>query len=554
MKRTLLSISVLAISTTGISRRYPSSVASAYVTSGLPPTKHRQWLEQMTTEMMSTKVGQLTPEMIEAAPDLMSAWAQNPYASDASVRSTNTPPPLDPEGRGRDCALAVEKLMKRLVAEQTATGSSDVATTYAYNALLHGWARSGEGGYAAQRAEQILIEMQDRFEAGNTCVQPNTASFRSVLLAWQRSGETNDAAQRAQRMLNWMISLNQAGANDEAQPNTECFDIAMHAWTISGHPDTPRMVEELLVTMDRLYRDGNVSAKPNTRCYNYVLSAWSQSGQPGAAKRAQEVLDHMSKLSQLEYPYNQIKPDFNSYNTVSRTWANSHEKCSARKAESVLKRMETSYKETGDPSLQPDSVMFNVCIDAWSQTKSMAKTNGRLPYEAARNILDRQISLYEDGAQNCRPDVYGYTSVVKACENLASRSKRQREKAFGVAEATFLELCGSDYASANHVAYGTMLKCVAHLLPQGSPRREQIARQVFEKACRDGCVGSMVLSRFKEAATPALYKELMGNVKKNDLPYDWTFRVPRSDKKLHRQRKKKGPPPSRINKKTGLRP
>ena len=163
MKRTLLSISVLAISTTSSNSRYPSSVASAYVTSGLPPSKHRQWLEQMTTEMMSTKVGQLTPEMIEAAPDLMSAWAQNPYASDAAARSTNTPPTFasvsDPEGRGRDCALAVEKLMKRLVAEQTATGNSDVATTYAYNALLHGWARSGEGGYAAQRAEQVCASL-----------------------------------------------------------------------------------------------------------------------------------------------------------------------------------------------------------------------------------------------------------------------------------------------------------------------------------------------------------------------------------------------------------
>ena len=397
--------------------------------------------------------------------------------------------------------------------------------------------------------------MQDRFEAGNTSVQPNAASFRSVLLAWQRAGEVNDAAQRAQRMLEWMISLYEAGANDDAQPNTECFDIVMHAWSISGHPHTPRKVEELLVTMDRLYRDGNSSVKPHTRSYNYVLSAWSKSGQPGAARRAQEVLDHMNKLSQLEYPYNEIRPDFNSYNTVSSTWAHSGEKCAARKAESVLKKMEEAYKTTGDPSLLPDSVTYNVCIDAWSQTKSMAKTNGRLPYEAARKVLDRQISLYEqESTQKCRPDVYGYTSVIKACENMAVRSKRQREKAFAVAEATFSELCSSDYASANHVAYGTMLKCVAHLLPRGSPRRNQIARQVFEKACRDGCVGSMVMSRFKEAATPALYQELMGNVKKSNLPYDWTFRVPKSDKELHRQRKKKGLPASRVSKKTELRP
>lgn len=396
--------------------------------------------------------------------------------------------------------------------------------------------------------------MQDRYEAGNTNVQPNVASFRSVLLAWQRAGETNDAAQRAQRILDWMVSLDEAGANDLALPNTECFDIVMHAWSVSGHPNAPQMIEKLLVTMEQLFRGGNESAKPHTRSFNYVLSALSKSTQPGAARRAQEVLDHMNKLSQQDHPYNQIKANFHSYNAVSLAWANSGEKCAARKAESVLKKLETAYKETGDSSLEPDAVMYNVCIDAWGQTKSMAKTNGRLPYESARKILDRQINLYEEGAKKCRPDVYGYTSVIKACENMAGRSKRQREKAFAVAEATFLELCASDCATANHVAYGTMLKSCARLLPQGSSRREQIVRQVFEKACHDGCVGSMVLNRFKESATPALYKELMGNIKKNNLPYEWTFRVPKNDKALRRQRKKKGAPASRINKKTELRP
>ena len=194
----------------------------AYINSGLPAAKHRAWLEDMTGQILATSVGDLSPEMLEAAPQVMSAWADNPFETKSSSTNSNTAP-----------TMAVERLMKRLVAEQTATGNADAANTYAYNALLHGWARSGEGEYAAQRAEQILIEMQDRYAAGNVPVQPNTASFRSVLLAWERASAasssttskqhhgTTHGAQRAQRILEWMISLHEADANELAKPTSE---------------------------------------------------------------------------------------------------------------------------------------------------------------------------------------------------------------------------------------------------------------------------------------------------------------------------------------------
>ena len=540
----------------------------AYINSGLPAAKHRAWLEDMTGQILETSVGDLTPEMLEAAPQVMSAWADNPFDAQPSNSSTIT--------NNNAPTMAVERLMKRLVAEQTATGNADAANTYAYNALLHGWARSGEGEYAAQRAEQILIEMQDRYSAGNASVQPNTASFRSVLLAWERasspsSSTTNKnhhhhhhhdathAAQRAQRILDWMVSLHEADANELAKPTSECFDIVMKAWCQSNHANAPKIAEKLLVRMEQLYRDGNTEVQPQTRHYNHVLRAWQQSTQKGSARRAEEILEHMNKLSSIaDSP---IQPNFDSYNACITAWATSNENCSARKAESLLRKMESAYKVNHSKDVEPDAVMFNLVIDAWAKVSSHAKTNGRLPYESARKVLDRQINLYEQhGAIKCRPDAYGYTSVVKACENMAGRSKRQRDKAFAVAERTFLELCSSDYAAPNHVAYGMMLKGCAHLLAPGSKQREQVSRLVFEKACRDGCVGAMVLNRFKEAASSKSYKEVMGDINKNSLPYDWTFRVPKNDHALHarRNRKKKSTVqkklPSKINKKTDLKP
>jgi len=530
--------------------------AYGYINSGLPAAKHRAWLEDMTGQILATSVGDLSPEMLEAAPQVMSAWADNPFYTDPKVSSADAP------------TMAVERLMKRLVAEQTATGNADAANTYlntyAYNALLHGWSRSGEGEYAAQRTEQILIEMQDRYEAGNASVQPNTASFRSVLLAWERAAssaesehDATNAAQRAQRILEWMISLHEAGANDSAEPSYECFDIVMKAWCQTKHADAPRIVEQLLVRMEQLYREGNAGVQPHTRHYNHVLWAWRRSNQKGAAHRAEEILEHMNKLSSLDE--SKVRPNFDSYNACLTTWAGSDENCAARKAESLLRKMESAYKDDSNKELEPDAVMYNLVINAWANVASTAKTNGRLPYESARRMLDRQIDLYEQhGATKCRPDAYGYTSVIKACDNMSGKSKRQRDKAFRVAETTFLELCSSEHAAPNHVAYGTMLKACAHLLAPGSKQREQVSRLVFDKACRDGCVGAMVLNRFKEAASSASYKDVMGDIKKNSLPYDWTFRVPKNDQVLHRRKPRKSNAthklPSRINKKTDLKP
>lgn len=538
------------------------SPSDAYINSGLPAQRHRAWLEDMTGQILATSVGDLTPEMLEAAPRVMSAWADNPFDTETKSSSTNNNAPT----------MAVERLMKRLVAEQTATGNADAANTYAYNALLHGWARSGEGEYAAQRAEQILIEMQDRYAAGNASVQPNTASFRSVLLAWERASSSSSspnnknhhhdathAAQRAQRILEWMITLHEADANELAKPTSECFDIVMKGWCQSNHADAPKIVEQLLVRMEQFYREGNTEVQPQTRHYNHVLRAWQQSKQKGSARRAEEILEHMNKLSSLND--SPIQPNFDSYNACITSWATSRENGSARKAESVLRKMESAYKDSqNSKDVQPDAVMYNLVIAAWAKVSSHAKTNGRLPYESARKMLDRQIDLYEQhGAIKCRPDAYGYTSVIKACENMAVQSKRQREKAFKVAERTFLELCSSDHAAPNHVAYGTMLKACAHLLAPGSKQREQISRLVFEKACRDGCVGAMVLNRFREAASSDSYKEVMGDFNKNLLPYDWTFRVPKSDQALHRRKRKKKSAvqkklSSSINKKTNLKP
>ena len=122
---------------------------SSYVTSGLPGKVHRAWLKQMTCDICQLPPGDLTPEMCSTTPQLVSAWAQNPYLSPTDQSGSVFP------HHGRECALACEQLMKRLVDERKAGNKNAIANTEAYNALIDVWSRSGGRAAAAERAEQV---------------------------------------------------------------------------------------------------------------------------------------------------------------------------------------------------------------------------------------------------------------------------------------------------------------------------------------------------------------------------------------------------------------
>ena len=110
--------------------------ATAYVTSGLPAHTHRAFLRKLTDELCDADPGTLSPMEVANAPMLMEAWATAPE-------------------KRKERAAAMEGLLKRMVEEQEAGNDEASVTTDEYNAVLRGWATSGEKGRAAERAEQV---------------------------------------------------------------------------------------------------------------------------------------------------------------------------------------------------------------------------------------------------------------------------------------------------------------------------------------------------------------------------------------------------------------
>lgn len=512
----------------------------AYITTGLPLQTHTRWLEKLTVDICESSPGYMTEEMVESTPMLMSAWAQNPYDSKKKKKYVNS-------SHGMECAMAVERLLKRMVDERMAGNQRVVPNTLLYNAALQGWAMAAadrEGGAAAQRAEQILMQMESSFESGEDLnVRPNTKSFYAVMLGWSKSGETY-SSERALQVLDWMINLNEHN-NDKAIPDMNCFSLLLNMLAKKGDGEE---CEKLFTIMERIHEKYNtnsndenakaegmkVDVRPRTEHFNLLLEAWRKSDHEDAPQRAQDVLQHMEQLT--DEGITEVAPNLLTYTKVVQTVSkckHSRYRSGPARATFILKQMVEKYETTQDESLAPDSHIYNAVLDSW------AKSGYHEAAFKANRLLDDMIK-YSVKNKKVAPDVYSYTDVISACaRTTTSAKKKSKRKIYGIAMDAFNGMTVRDDGNNNssvrdasfapvspsHVTYGTILNACANLLPQGRERQDTV-RDIFTRCQADGQVGDMVVTRLRHAcASATLYQELMNGHTRDSLPEDWTRHV-----------------------------
>lgn len=101
-----------------------------------------------------------------------------------------------------------------------------------------------------------------------------------------------------------------------------------------------------------------------------------------------------------------------------------------------------------------------------------------------------------------------YTSVLNACARPADES--EKEDAFEIAQLTMAELSIGTYGKPNFLSYAAYLSVCATTLEPG-PHRDAEAKKTFEDCVNAGEVGQIVLEKLYTAASPALWKELIGD-------------------------------------------
>ena len=235
-----------------------------------------------------------------------------------------------------------------------------------------------------------------------------------------------------------------------SRPNTVTYTAYMKALADMCCPSAARRAEEVLTTMETLYRKGNTAVKPTLMSYNTSLRAWAKVQNRNGAERADRV------LSQMEAKHNAgistVCPDLYSYSICIDAWAKSRDGCAGERAENIFERMQS------EPAfLKPNLVVYNALINAWGASRDL---------RAADKAMAVLSEMEEE--PNVRPDRFSYSSVIDALAK--SGTENAAEKAEGVLAK--MET-GGDSRSPSIVTYNCVLNVLASSKLSDSGARAQ---------------------------------------------------------------------------------
>lgn len=232
-------------------------------------------------------------------------------------------------------ARKMEQLLERLVEEDEA-GNYNVAnvTTGVYHFAIGAWAKSRDVEHAAHRAEAILELMEERYESHIASSSRLTAS-------------------KPRRF---------------ATPDTQCYDLALKAFSICEDNDSTDRAERIVQRMELLGRHPDSPVRPQTSTYNYLINVYaSRVGEYGIGQKAEDILLGMAQKNNEGEGVVGIDPDTYTFNVVLKAWLNSGEGGfeSARRAESILRLM-AKLQRAGHNYVRPDAVSFSTCLQAYA--------------------------------------------------------------------------------------------------------------------------------------------------------------------------------------------
>jgi hypothetical protein len=289
--------------------------------------------------------------------------------------------------KGSHAPRVVERILQLLVQERDNGNDNIVIDTKTYNILLDAWSQSSLEG-SAERAEQILSEMETLWLSGNADLRPNESSYNACIKAFVKSGSNRlDSVTKAQAILDRMTF-------DTIAPNRRGYNLLLYALanSNSSRGDAAERADKILRTMLAAYRRGDENVKPDINSYNQVISSWARGTSAGFEYRMQSVLDELLKHAvQMN-----IQPNADTFNTVMGGWLKSNKPEAQERIEDTLEKMQKSFA-SGNEDAKPDRVSINTVIAAF------CKNGGTSAVERAmemRDSMESQYSIKRDTVSN----------------------------------------------------------------------------------------------------------------------------------------------------------
>jgi hypothetical protein len=381
----------------------------------------------------------------------------------------------------------IERIIDIMV-QLSSSGNEDAFPDhYTINMLLTAVGQSGRKD-SVRRSYFILMNMEEKY--GKFGVSPDSTSFNLVLRCYSKSKDIQ-AGEKALKLLDIMETRFKNG-DCNAMPDAYTYSTVIDS-LISPLLDSGRAAEDIIHRMEQLHISHN-GEMPSTTVYNALIKAYATVNELESIYRAQEILEHME--TSFAAGSSLLKPNIVTYNSVLKAYAQPNTTfCS--KAEQLLLRMEQKH---ANGELEIDVFSYTTVITSYARSAEPLKARN------AERILLKMIDAYNNGNKSLKPSVYAFNACLNACAY--THNQKEKVDAFRVAVSTLVLL--QKYCKPDHTTYGTLIRAWSNLFPKDDERRDKIIDSVFQQSCKEGQMGQMVLQQLKFAASPDLYRSLLG--------------------------------------------
>jgi pentatricopeptide repeat protein len=321
---------------------------------------------------------------------------------------------------------------------------------------------------AAKRAQALLNNMRELYDAQVLKTEPNIMSYNIVLKCWAQSKSKNAPKQ--------VTDLYEEMRSSNMIPDSTSMNTVLNTWATKTAPDK---TEALFWKFYRSYvQDPLHNPQPNVISFGTVLKAWASKSfnDPTAPDRAEALFRKLFELHQSGWE--QCKPDAVTFASLIQCWGKSKQRGAAEKAESLLRKMQQLAKE-GETEMAPDTICWNSAIQAWAQAG-----NGERAEALFKEML---VNYIRDRNERQKPNVITFTAVLSAWAKTRfyKHAPKRAEKILEQMEK--LHQSGAlDDVKPNCVSYSILLDCLAYAKKNSSAAKaESILNQMKQSDDRD---------------------------------------------------------------------
>jgi len=374
-------------------------------------------------------------------------------------------------------------------------------------------------------------------------VRPNPSTYITLMKHFVKSD--NEHTSSPEYLHSLLKRMNQHCHPTEAP--AAAYNIILSSWANladRSRGGRPEKAEQILGTMWNKYlhtRDHLLM--PSRATYMGVMTTWARSrrGQK-AAERVETLLEEMEAHSE-RHP--SLGPVTAFLNVALTAWSNSRSPLLVDRCLDILRRME-KFAKAGRTELAPDTISFNIVIDALAQDSQIKR---RKPYHhqqqqrknqpqqfrnewKAEELLNKmeQLSREDPGLWDCQPNSVSYNTVLKCwARSRDDEAVHRAEQILAHMETRFFNKLTD--IRPDEASYSSVIQAWANSRDPNALQRSLDVLDQMETAFENGNIDAKpntmvyntifnVMSKSKSSTAPTKAMELLETMKQKGITLD----------------------------------